>query len=127
MEYKTPGVYIREVDSGPKPIESVATAVPGFIGLFEFNPEADAIAITGSNSRRSLQGKVIPQLVDSEGNIGKDNKAEAGQEHGVDEIKKQEEQSGHHKKPGREKGNDVDKDVGNESGQEILKAREQIG
>ena len=79
MEYKTPGVYIREVDSGPKPIESVATAVPGFIGLFEFNPEADAIAITGSNSRRSLQGKVIPQLVDSQGNIGKENKEEAGQ------------------------------------------------
>ena len=79
MEYKTPGVYIREVDSGPKPIESVATAVPGFLGLFEFNPEADAIAITGSNSRRSLQGKVIPQLVDSQGNVGKDNKEEAGQ------------------------------------------------
>ena len=79
MEYKTPGVYIREVDSGPKPIESVATAVPGFLGLFAFNPEADAIAITGSNSRRSLQGKVIPQLVDSQGNVGKDNKEEAGQ------------------------------------------------
>ena len=78
MEYKTPGVYIREVDSGPKPIESVSTAVPGFIGLFEFNPEADAIAITGSNSRRSLQGKVIPQLVDSQGNVGKENKEEAG-------------------------------------------------
>ena len=38
MEYKTPGVYIREVDSGPKPIESVSTAIPGFLGLFEFNP-----------------------------------------------------------------------------------------
>ena len=78
MEYKTPGVYIREVDSGPKPIESVSTAVPGFIGLFEFNPEADAIAIAGSNSRRSLQGKVIPQLVDKEGNVKKDQGEDAG-------------------------------------------------
>ena len=28
MEYHTPGVYIREVDSGAKPISSVATAIP---------------------------------------------------------------------------------------------------
>ena len=34
MDYQTPGVYIREVDSGPKPIASVATSVPGFLGLF---------------------------------------------------------------------------------------------
>ena len=46
MENKTPGVYIREVDSGPKPIESVATATPGFLGLFPFNPPADAMAVT---------------------------------------------------------------------------------
>ncbi len=79
MEYKTPGVYIREVDSGPKPIESVATAVPGFIGLFEFNPDADAMAISGSDSRRALQGKVLPQLVDSQGTIAKENAQDAGQ------------------------------------------------
>ena len=34
MDYQTPGVYIREVDSGPKPIASVATSIPGFLGLF---------------------------------------------------------------------------------------------
>jgi phage tail sheath protein FI len=49
MEYHTPGVYIREVDSGPKPIASVSTSTPGFIGLFEFRPPHDAVAITGSN------------------------------------------------------------------------------
>ena len=34
MEYSTPGVYINEVDSGPKPIASVATSNPGFLGVF---------------------------------------------------------------------------------------------
>ena len=49
MDYQTPGVYIREVDSGPKPIASVATSVPGFLGLFDFNPAEDAIALAGSD------------------------------------------------------------------------------
>ena len=69
MEYHTPGVYIREVDSGPKPITSVSTSTPGFIGLFEFRPPHDAIAITGSNGKRQLRGKVLPQLVDEKGSI----------------------------------------------------------
>lgn len=78
MEYKTPGVYIREVDSGPKPIESVSTAVPGFIGLFEYHPPADAMAIAGSDGSRELQGKIPPQLVDKSGGITADQAAEAG-------------------------------------------------
>ncbi|HJN75095.1 MAG TPA: phage tail sheath subtilisin-like domain-containing protein [Myxococcota bacterium] len=77
MEYKTPGVYIREVDSGPKPIESVSTAIPGFLGLFEFNPPSDATAVSGNDGRRALQGKVPPQLVDTAGKVS-GNKAEAG-------------------------------------------------
>jgi len=69
MEYHTPGVYIREVDSGPKPISSVSTSTPGFLGLFEFRPPNDAIAITGSDGKRQLRGKVVPQLVDEKGAI----------------------------------------------------------
>ena len=69
MDYSTPGVYIREVDSGPKPIASVATSVPGFLGLFDFSPPDDAIAIAGSDGARQIQGKVIPQLVDKEGRV----------------------------------------------------------
>jgi hypothetical protein len=69
MEYHTPGVYIREVDSGPKPIASVATSIPGFLGLFEFHPPHDAVAITGSNGKRQLRGKVVPQLVDEKGAV----------------------------------------------------------
>jgi hypothetical protein len=69
MDYQTPGVYIREVDSGPKPIASVATSVPGFLGLFDFKPTEDAIAIEGSDGTRQLSGKVVPQLVDREGKV----------------------------------------------------------
>lgn len=78
MEYKTPGVYIREVDSGPKPIESVATAVPGFLGMFPFSPPSDATAVTGSDGARELAGKVAPQLVDASGKINPEHAEEAG-------------------------------------------------
>ena len=58
MEYHTPGVYIREVDSGPKPIASVATSIPGFLGLFPFTPPTDAIAISCSPTLRTIGGSV---------------------------------------------------------------------
>ena len=32
-EYLSPGVYIEEVDRGPKPIEGVGTAMPAFVGF----------------------------------------------------------------------------------------------
>ena len=79
MEYKTPGVYIREVDSGPKPIESVSTAIPGFIGMFPYNPPVDATAVVGSDGRRQLQGKIPPQLVADNGAIKAAQSTEAGQ------------------------------------------------
>jgi hypothetical protein len=69
MDYHTPGVYIREVDSGPKPIASVSTSIPGFIGLFDHNPEPDAVAITGTDGARQLTAKVDVDLVDVKGNI----------------------------------------------------------
>ena len=34
-EYLSPGVYVEEVDRGPKPIEGVGTAMPVFIGFTE--------------------------------------------------------------------------------------------
>lgn len=75
MDYQTPGVYIREVDSGPKPIASVSTSIPGFLGLFKFDPAADAVAITGSDGKRQIRGKVVPQLVDTKGGIAGDAQA----------------------------------------------------
>jgi uncharacterized protein len=69
MEYHTPGVYIREVDSGAKPIASVSTSIPGFLGLFKHEPRVDAVAITGTDGTKTVRGKVVPQLVDTKGNV----------------------------------------------------------
>jgi hypothetical protein len=69
MEYHTPGVYIREVDSGAKPIASVATSIPGFLGMFDFAPPTDAVSITGTDGSKTIKGKVIPALVDTKGNL----------------------------------------------------------
>jgi phage tail sheath protein FI len=69
MEYHTPGVYIREVDSGAKPIASVATSIPGFLGIFKYEPSVDAVAITGTDGTKTIRGKVVPQLVDTKGNV----------------------------------------------------------
>jgi len=77
MEYHTPGVYIREVDSGARPIASVATSVPGFLGMFKHNPKVDAIAISASDGQRQLFGKVVPQLVDTKGAIPSESTEEA--------------------------------------------------
>jgi len=69
MEYHTPGVYIREVDSGAKPIASVSTSIPGFLGMFKYEPSVDAVAISGTDGTRAVRGKVIPALVDTKGNV----------------------------------------------------------
>lgn len=37
-EYLTPGVYIEEIDIGPKPIEGVSTSTAGFVGPTEKGP-----------------------------------------------------------------------------------------
>ncbi|NEP84467.1 MAG: hypothetical protein F6K39_43960, partial [Okeania sp. SIO3B3] len=53
-EYLSPGVYVEEIDSGPKPIEGVSTSVAAFVGFTERVPQ---------ESRR-LGGKAVaePQL-----------------------------------------------------------------
>ena len=38
-EYLSPGVYVEEVSTGPKPIEGVSTSVAGFVGPTERGPE----------------------------------------------------------------------------------------
>jgi phage tail sheath protein FI len=37
-EYLSPGVYVEEVDAGPKPIEGVSTSVTGAVGVTAFGP-----------------------------------------------------------------------------------------
>jgi len=69
MDYQTPGVYVREVDSGPKPIAAAATSIPGFLGLFEYKPKVDAVAITGASDKEKVTAKLLPAVVDSKGLI----------------------------------------------------------
>src|SRR5687768_1600738 len=58
-EYLSPGVYVEEVDRGPKPIEGVGTAMPVFVG---FSEKAQLIeTIDGEVVTSDVLGK--PQLV----------------------------------------------------------------
>ncbi len=45
-EYKTPGVYIEEVDRGSKPIEAVGTSTVGFLGTCNKGPVNKPVFIT---------------------------------------------------------------------------------
>src|SRR5687768_4095637 len=39
-EYLSPGVYVEEIDAGPKPIEGVSTSTAGAVGVTALGPTA---------------------------------------------------------------------------------------
>lgn len=43
--YQSPGVYVKEIPSGSKPIEGVGTAIAAFIGLTEKGPSGEATLV----------------------------------------------------------------------------------
>jgi uncharacterized protein len=45
-EYLSPGVYVQEVDSGPRPIEGVGTAMAAFVGFAPTGPANRPVLIT---------------------------------------------------------------------------------
>jgi phage tail sheath protein FI len=45
-EYLSPGVYIQEVDSGPRPIEGAGTACAAFVGLAPAGPVNSPVLVT---------------------------------------------------------------------------------
>jgi hypothetical protein len=45
-EYLSPGVYIEEVDSGPRPIEGVGTAMAAFVGFAPAGPVNQPVLVT---------------------------------------------------------------------------------
>lgn len=45
-EYLSPGVYIQEVDSGPRPIEAVGTACAAFVGFAPAGPVKQPVLVT---------------------------------------------------------------------------------
>ena len=46
-EYLSPGVYVEEVDTGPKPIEGVSTSTAGMVGVCERGPVNVPTLVTG--------------------------------------------------------------------------------
>ena len=45
-EYLSPGVYVQEVDSGPRPIEGVGTATAAFVGFAPAGPANKPVLVT---------------------------------------------------------------------------------
>ena len=45
-EYLSPGVYIEEVNSGPRPIEGVGTAMAAFVGFAPAGPANQPVLVT---------------------------------------------------------------------------------
>lgn len=45
-EYLSPGVYVEEIDSGPRPIEGVGTATAAFVGLAPAGPANRPMLVT---------------------------------------------------------------------------------
>jgi phage tail sheath protein FI len=58
-EYLSPGVYVEEVPSGPRPIEGVGTSTAGIVGLTERGPTTPRL-ITNWGQFRRWYGDVLP-------------------------------------------------------------------
>lgn len=55
-EYKAPGVYVEEVERGPKPIEGVSTSVAGFVGVTERGPTEPELVTSFADYYRTFGG-----------------------------------------------------------------------
>ncbi|MDB5934428.1 MAG: Phage tail sheath family protein [Massilia sp.] len=58
-EYLSPGVYVEEVASGPRPIEGVGTSTAGIVGLTERGPTTPRL-VTNWGQFRRWYGDVLP-------------------------------------------------------------------
>lgn len=57
-EYLSPGVYVQEVDSGPRPIEGVGTATAAFVGFAPVGPANRPVLITNWSQYVTTFGSV---------------------------------------------------------------------
>src|SRR5215213_2282987 len=57
-EYLSPGVYVEEIELGPRPIEGVSTSTAGFLGESLRGPEAPRL-ITGFEEFKRLYGGYV--------------------------------------------------------------------
>src|ERR1041385_9252994 len=58
-EYLSPGVYVEEIELGPRPIEGVSTSTAGFLGETLRGPD-DIRFITGFEEFKRLYGGYVP-------------------------------------------------------------------
>ncbi len=69
-EYKTPGVYVKEISKFPPSVAGVATALPAFIGFTEkTNGQLKATRINSLLDYENLFGVGPELVVDDEGNL----------------------------------------------------------
>lgn len=55
-EYRAPGVYVEEVERGPKTIEGVSTSVAGFVGVTERGPLEPQLVTSFPDFQRTFGG-----------------------------------------------------------------------
>jgi len=58
-EYLSPGVYVEEIELGPRPIEGVSTSTAGFLGETLRGPEEPRL-VTGFEEFKRLYGGYVP-------------------------------------------------------------------
>ncbi|HYH66742.1 MAG TPA: phage tail sheath C-terminal domain-containing protein [Urbifossiella sp.] len=59
-EYLAPGVYVEEVDTGPKPIEGVSTSTAAMVGVTERGPRDIPVLVTGVGEFQRWFGGRLP-------------------------------------------------------------------
>jgi phage tail sheath protein FI len=73
-EYLSPGVYVEEVELGPRPIEGVSTSTAGVVGVTERGPEDVPVLVTSYPEYQRLFGSYLdPRDFPNGANGGADN------------------------------------------------------
>jgi len=61
-EYLSPGVYVEEVSTGPRPIEGVSTSTAGFVGQTERGPTIPRLVTSWQDYYRWFGGHIAPNV-----------------------------------------------------------------
>lgn len=62
-EYLAPGVYVEEVDTGPKPIEGVSTSTSGMVGVTERGPINVPTLVTSFSEYKRIFGGYLDRRI----------------------------------------------------------------
>ena len=57
-EYLAPGVYVEEIQTGPRPIEGVSTSTAGFVGETERGPTRPTLVTSWTDYQRTFGGYI---------------------------------------------------------------------